>query len=125
MRVVTSILLAAIFTTLCLSGSARVSSSSDIRGQITQVSPAEGRSGVLGQVLIEGRKEADTQVEKASVTVNTETRLFLLQGQERKPVEFAALQVGQLVEARFSGPVRESYPVQATAAAITILESER
>lgn len=102
----------------------RPSSHIDVRGTITRISRAGGedRDKVLGRVLIEGAKEADTQVDKASVTVKAETELFIMRGGERKPAEFAELKEGQKVEARFSGPVMESYPVQATAAEITILE---
>ena len=95
-----------------------------MRGAITHITRAEGegRHKVLGRALIEGAKEPDTQVDKASVTVTAETKLFIKRGGEREPAEFAALKKGQRVEARFTGPVRESYPVQATAAEITILE---
>jgi Protein of unknown function (DUF3221) len=100
------------------------SNRTDVRGAITRITRAEGEGShkFLGRVLIEGAKEPDTQVDKASVTVTTETELFIKRGGERKPAEFAALKEGQRVEARFTGPVRESYPVQATAAEITILE---
>jgi hypothetical protein len=110
----------------CLFDGAQSSSSSriDVRGAITSVTRAEGegRGKVFAQVLIEGAKEADTQVDKASVTVTAETEVFIKRGGEREPAEFAALKEGQRVEARFTGPVRESYPVQADAAEITILE---
>jgi hypothetical protein len=66
-------------------------------------------------------KEPDTQVDKASVTVKAETKVFINRDGELKPAEFAALKEGQKVEARFTGPVRLSYPVQADAVEITIL----
>lgn len=97
----------------------------DIRGEVTRIGRAErgGRDGVVGLVLIEGAKESDTQVDKASVTVRRETELYIRRGGGRgSPAEFAALREGQKVEARFTGPVLESYPVQATAAEITIIE---
>ncbi len=100
------------------------SDQTDVRGEITQFTRAEGEGShkVLGRALIEGVKEPDTQVDKASVAVTTETKLFIKRGGEREPAEFAELKKGQRVEARFTGPVRESYPVQATAGEITILE---
>jgi beta-N-acetylhexosaminidase len=100
------------------------SSRIDVRGVITIVTRAEGkgRGKVLAYVLIEGAKEPDTQVDKASVTVMAETKVFINRDGERKTAEFAALKKGQKVEARFTGPVKESYPVQADAAEITILE---
>jgi Protein of unknown function (DUF3221) len=110
----------------CFLEGARSFSSSriDVRGAITRITRAEGegRGKALARVLIEGVKEPDTQVDKAVVEVMAETELFIKQDGERKQAEFAALKEGQKVEARFTGPVRESYPVQATAAEITIIE---
>ncbi len=97
----------------------------DIRGNITSIHRADTQSqekGIMGSILIEGAIEEDTQFDKASVTITEETRIFLQEGQERRPVTFEALQVGQRVEARFTGPVMESYPVQATAREIVILQ---
>ena len=54
---------------------------------------------------------------RASVRLHAGTRVFLADGE---PVGPDALQVGQGVRAWFEGPVMESYPVQATAAAIVI-----
>ena len=92
-----------------------------MRGVITSFTRAEGkgRGKVLAHVFIEGAKEPDTQVDKASVTVTAETKVFINRDGERKPAEFAALKEGQKVEAGFTGPVRLSYPVQADAAEIT------
>jgi Protein of unknown function (DUF3221) len=126
MRRLRFILIALALTAACyLEGAQSLSSSRmDVRGAITRIACAEGagRGRALAHVLIEGVKEPDTQVDKANVTVTAETELFIRRGGERKPAEFAALKEGQKVEARFTGPVRESYPVQATAAEITIIE---
>jgi hypothetical protein len=126
MRKLRFVLPALILIAACLFEGVRSFSLSrtDVRGKITHITRAagKGRHKVIGSVLIEGAKEPDTQVDKASVTVTAETELFIMHGGERKPAEFAALREGQRVEARFTGPVRESYPVQATAAEITILE---
>lgn len=96
----------------------------DIRGNITSIHRADAQSqeeGTMGTVLIEGAVEEDTEFDKASVTITEETRIFLQEGQERRAVTFEALQVGQRVEAQFTGPVMESYPVQTTAKEIVIL----
>ncbi len=87
----------------------------DIRGRITALHPDGGGTGT---VLIEGKKEPDTSNDKASVRVTARTRFVNSAG---KNVSFASLRVGQRVEARFTGPVAESYPVQAVAAEIWIL----
>lgn len=104
--------------------SAREKGKVDIRGKITNIHRADRDADhqILGNVLIEGVKEADTQVDKASVRVTNETRIFYKRGKERKQVSFDALKTGQKVSARFVGPVMESYPVQATAREIMILD---
>lgn len=126
MRKLRFVLLALTLAAACLlEGAQSFSSISiDVRGAITRIirADAAGRGRALSRVLIEGVKEPDTQVDKAYVTVTAETEFFIRRGGGRKPTEFAALKVGQRVEARFTGPVRESYPVQATAAEITIME---
>lgn len=97
----------------------------DIRGTITSIYQADAQSkekGIIGSLLIEGAIEEDTEFDKASVTVTDKTRIFEEKGEERVVVGFDSLQVGQRVEARFTGPVMESYPVQATASEIVILK---
>lgn len=126
MRKMKFILLAIALTAACLFEVTQSFSSSrvDVRGAITQITRSEdqGRGKVLARVLIEGSKESDTEVDKATVTVTSATKLFIRRAGERVPAELAALEEGQKVEALFTGPVMESYPVQATAAEITILE---
>ncbi len=108
-------------TSLFANTSAMSFSCSDVRGTIVRLTKADGQKNVLGRVLIEGTQESNTQVDKASVTVTTQTRLFRKEGEELEPAAFADLKEGQRVEACFAGPVLESYPVQATAAEIIIL----
>lgn len=92
----------------------------DIRGKITQLSPGDGK-GILGVTLIEGILEKDTKVDKAQVTITSKTDIMLLEdGNKLQKADYSSLKEGQTVEAIFSGPVRESYPVQATAKAIII-----
>lgn len=105
------------------SGSAPVAGA-DIRGTITDIYQADAQSregGIIGSLLIEGVIEEDTQYDKASVTITEKTRIFEQKGQDRLAVTFESLQIGQRVEAWFTGPVMESYPVQATASEVVIL----
>jgi hypothetical protein len=97
----------------------------DIRGTVSRVSRKEADNPdkvLIGTLLIEGTKEADTQLDKAVVRVSDETAIFEMRGGERRRVSFDALKVGQRVEARFTGPVLRSYPAQARASEIVILE---
>ena len=119
MRKLRFILLALTLVFACLLGGIHSFSSSriDVRGMITSFTRTEGkaRGKVLAHVFIEGAKEPDTQVDKASVTVTAETKVFINRDGERKPAKFAALKEGQKVEARFTGEMLLSYPVRAGA----------
>jgi len=100
----------------------------DIRGNVTKIYRADVRGrerGILGSILIEGVGEEDTKFDKASVTITEKTRIFEGRGRGRHPVKFEALELGQRVEARFTGPVLQSHPVQARAREIVILKSEK
>jgi hypothetical protein len=95
----------------------------DIRGYITSISAMESASsGRLGSILIEGEFEQDTEFDKASVTVTDETRILRQIDGDTEEAAFSDLRVGQRVQAIFTGAVAESYPVQAYAVEITILE---
>lgn len=109
----------------CGPSGATPSTGADIRGTITDILQADAQSreeGMVGSVFIEGVIEEDTQFDKASVTITDKTCIFEQKGQERLPVTFESLKIGQRVEARFTGGVLESYPVQATASEIVILK---
>jgi hypothetical protein len=77
---------------------------------------------LVAAVLVEGAKEADTGYDKANIKVTTETKIFVREGEGRRPVAFDTLKVGDRVEARFTGPALMSYPIQAAASEITILK---
>lgn len=96
----------------------------DIRGQITNVSASQpNQGGVLGQVLVEGKVEKDTGFDKASIRITKET-IIERKTKDAKPAraEFKNLKVGQQVEAVFTGPIAESYPVQVSAKSVLILK---
>jgi hypothetical protein len=98
-------------------------SRADIRGTIKSVTPSSGGSDTLtlGSILIEGTKEKDTSVDKASVTVTAKTRIYRLESGKPVKAGFDALAAGERAQAIFTGPVLESYPVQATASEIVVL----
>jgi hypothetical protein len=109
-------------TTCCLSLLALPSFAADIRGKITSVTLAnKNASGLMGWIFVEGAKERVTSVDKASINVMARTDLFKMRDGKKAVATFEDLKVGQMVEATFSGPVAESYPVQVTAGAIVIL----
>jgi hypothetical protein len=99
----------------------------DIRGLITNIHRADverREKGIIGSILVEGVNEEDTKFDKASVKITDKTRIFEQEGQDRHPVTFESLQIGQRVQARFTGPVMKSYPVKAEAIEIVILRPE-
>ncbi|MBE9572285.1 MAG: DUF3221 domain-containing protein [Proteobacteria bacterium] len=100
-------------------------SGADIRGTITnihRVDAQKGEKGFIGSIRIEGVREEDTKFCKASVIITDKTRIFEQKGRDRYRVTFETLKIGQKVEARFTGPVAQSYPVQANALEIVILK---
>jgi hypothetical protein len=97
----------------------------DVRGTVTNLTMGEAGAGDrLGTILIEGEIEEDTSHDRASVTITNQTQIFDARTGERQAIGFEALQMGQRVEARFTGPVMESYPVQASASEVVILGEE-
>jgi beta-N-acetylhexosaminidase len=97
----------------------------DVRGSITKLTVANDeakKKGLVGVLMVEGEKGKDVGYDKASVKVTDKTTIKKLVGKERKDAKFEDLKVGSKVAAVFTGPVLESYPVQATAKEIVILE---
>jgi hypothetical protein len=95
-----------------------------IRGTPASVSPVDEdgkKAGVLGTLLMEGRKDKDTEYDKAMVKVTKATKIFQQVGRDLKPASFDDIKPGTRLEIQFQGPVGESFPVQATAGKIVIL----
>lgn len=110
----------------CAGPGAGPATGADIRGTITSLHYAPAASDAphapRAWMLVEGAREPDTRFDRAAITLTKDARLFVQHGPERRVVDLDALQIGQRVEVRFSGPVRESYPVQATASEVVILQ---
>lgn len=95
----------------------------DITGRIIKKNPASAggeNSNFLGSVYVEGSGNYD----RANINVTGQTNIYVLRDGERQAAKFEDLQVGAEISAGFTGPVLESYPVQATAGEIVILKSE-
>lgn len=94
-----------------------------IRGSLVSASPSDDAgkaAGVLGNLLVEGKKDKDVPFDKAMVKVTKATKVFKRVGGELKPATFEDLRGGTNVEIWFDGPVAESFPVQANAGRIII-----
>jgi beta-N-acetylhexosaminidase len=96
----------------------------DIRGRITNIykSTEDSTGDIMGSILVEGNIEKDTEYDKASVTITKETRIFESKNGKLIKVSFDSLKPNQRVQALFTGPVAESYPVQVRAKEVVILE---
>lgn len=91
----------------------------DITGNISDVQPGSG--DLLAIVRIEGEKIEGNDYDKAIVKITSETRIWEQTADGYIPASIGDLQFGATVTAAFTGPVMESYPVQATAAEVTLL----
>lgn len=94
----------------------------DVRGRITLFHRAAYGEPPLATFVVEGALEPGTRYAKAQVRITRDTKVFQTRGGKR--LVFSRLQVGDLVEVTFAGPVAESDPVQAVAAEVVRLESE-
>ena len=89
-----------------------------IRGQITAVLTNDSKA--VTAVMVEGKLESDTVYDKARVAIDKGTKI--LKGSTGEKLAAGDLKEGMKVEAVFEGPVAESYPVQAKAGTIRVID---
>lgn len=87
-----------------------------IQGIITHVDPA---GEAIGRILVEENPAQSAGSAKASVRITQGTRIVTVAG-ERARGSFQDLAVGRRARVWFTGPVMESYPVQATAEVVAV-----
>lgn len=100
----------------------------DIRGTILNINPAQVNSNILGTIYVEGPLYEDTFYDKASIKITSSTLIYQVDNQlssndQFVQIPFSELQTGMMVEVTFTGPVLESYPVQATAKKVLVLDA--
>ncbi|NLE22564.1 MAG: DUF3221 domain-containing protein [Actinobacteria bacterium] len=118
---------AALFAGACggSSGSAPASPSptappavpADITGTIHDLTRNED-SGVTVLLVVDDGAAPGATLDRASVTVTSQTVVWMLKGGRGTAGDLGA---GQMVSVWFDGPVAESYPVQAKAGVVRIL----
>jgi len=86
-----------------------------IRGIIKDINISKDGANIL----VEGKIQADTVFDKASVNINTDT--MIQKDNLSRLFEISDLKLGDKVEVVFKGPVAESYPVQGTADIVRII----
>ncbi len=89
----------------------------DIRGMVQQWEFVDGE----GSMLVEGSM-ADGSSMAAQVRVTGQTQIVRQNGGTLEAGQITHLASGQTVEVRFDGPVMESFPIQATAKEVVIVE---
>jgi uncharacterized protein DUF3221 len=85
-----------------------------IEGRVTAVDRAGER---IGSIRVEANPSESSGSDKAVVRITQGTAIVRA---DSAPADFNALSSGQWVRVWFTGPVRESYPVQADAARVQI-----
>jgi beta-N-acetylhexosaminidase len=88
----------------------------DIRGTITNINTHNN----VTRILVEGIVEKDTNLDKGYMKITEKTKIY--KEKEMIEVKVKDLKLGDKIEAKYDGPVMESYPVQGNAQYIIILE---
>jgi len=101
----------------CTSSPKPLDTEADFTGWVTEIHPI-GEKDTLGQILVED--QSDKLVAKYMVTIKDETLIFKQDGEERRQVDFEALETTQQVQVWITGPILESFPMQATAQQVVI-----
>ena len=98
----------------------------EVRGIVTAVTPSEaGETGGerLGTLRIEENPADSSGSPKWVLTITANTIVLVRPGEITEPASFQRLVTGQRVDAWITGPVRESYPMQAEASHILVRDS--
>jgi hypothetical protein len=103
----------------CAQATKPIETEPDFIGFITEIQPGQ-EEGIRGRISAESH--ADKIVTRYIITIEEETLIFQEDGGNLREVGFAALETKQWVEIWFSGPVLESWPLQATARQVVIIE---
>jgi hypothetical protein len=103
----------------CASTAEPLTTEPDFNGFITEIHQID-KNDVIGSIAVESH--ADKLVEKYVVTVKDETTLFHQDGDDYLQISFDELQTRQWVWIWFTGPILESFPMQATALQIVITQ---
>ena len=133
-RIMPVLVVATLMATACRAGQATptparlptdTAPSGGMKGAISDVQTAnaeEQEAGKLGHLRVEGEK-IDPNYKRAMVTVTEDSRIYRKDGETLVTVGFESLEVGQMVEVQFVGPILESDPIQVTAGEVLILAS--
>ena len=85
-----------------------------IRGTVTNIT----KHGEEITLLVEGELQEDTDYDKAYVRITSDTQIF----EGSNEVQADSIEIGDVVEVKFDGEVKESYLVQGSAKILVIIE---
>lgn len=91
----------------------------DIQGTSSKIR-ANDAAGKTGSMLVEAPKGAKFAFDKAMIRVDAKTKIEKANGDKFEEAKFTDIKEGTKVSVWITGPVAESYPVQATAGRIVI-----
>jgi hypothetical protein len=103
----------------CSSNSRPFETEADFTGFITEVLPGQA-GNVTGRLAVES--QAQKIVSKYVITVKNDTLIFREEGDDLHKAAITIFEPQQWVRIWFTGPVLESWPMQATAKQIVILK---
>ena len=90
-----------------------------IRGSVTSIAP---RPDGLGVILVEETSPQGLEFDRASLAITEDTKLLKRVGDDYVESTFDDIRASMVVEVWITGPVRESYPVQADADTVVAVE---
>jgi hypothetical protein len=90
-----------------------------IRRSVTSITPLSEGSGII---LVEETSPQGLGYDKASLAITRDTRFLERVGEGYIAFTFDDISEGMVVEAWITGPVKESYPIQADADTAVMLE---
>lgn len=96
-----------------------IASEPEVVGIVSEVRAVE-HAETIGQLLVEA--PGDKTSDKYVVAVRSDTLIFEQVEEDYRQLPFDTLRAGHKVQLWFTGPVRESYPAQATARQVVVID---
>jgi len=93
---------------------------SDMNGTVVGVCTGDNNSTDSNSILVNGVVTNGNQPGNVSVRITNETKILIKDGNKQTSASFGNLQSGQSVDIKFTGPILESYPPQATGSEVII-----
>jgi hypothetical protein len=92
----------------------------DIQGKVTTRKPLK-KGDSLGAIFVERVKESESKIDKAHVSINEKTLIFIQEGDVQAEAKWSDIKKGDRVAVRFTNDPRIMiYPTRAAAAEVVI-----